>query len=135
MRAVTAVQLGVEITFHNEQGARDFVRKAPQQWEIESKVNEEINVFLSARFGVGYSGISDEAVKAYLGGFGKVLQYMRCFHKEWSTVENGHRVARMIIEKQTPSLLQFGRTAFLVTHRGQIKRCHKCNSTTHLASG
>ena len=134
VRAVTAVQSGIEITFHRDHGAQDFVRRAPDEWQIEGKVNEEVNVFLSARFGLGHSDISDEAVKAFLERFGKVTSYRRCYHKEWDTVENGHRVARMRIEKQLPSLLQFGRTAFLVTHRGQIKRCHKCNSASHMAA-
>lgn len=108
-----------------------FVKACPPEWHVENEKKGETTATLVPRVGRGHFQIDDCVLNMAIGRYGKILSSKRCKYTEFE-VENGVRqfVAERV-SKPLPSCFQFGRAGFMVSHKGQIKVCHKCGSNKH----
>ena len=131
VKAAIVHRPNTELVFKSKGSLVDFVLKAPSEWQVLSNISTEVKVTMSPRYGNGHADISDEMVKVYLSRFGVIKSYQRLTYSECPTVENGVRQISMELNKQLPSVMHFGKTGFLIKHRGQQIKCHKCGSLQH----
>lgn len=106
---------------------------APPDWEVQCQLNDETVVTLSPRFGEGHTLIDDACIITALQRYVVVKLACRICYEEFPFVENGVRQYVMKMEKMPPGSQRFGNAGFLLTFRGQVKICHRYNSTEHLA--
>lgn len=133
LKAIVTLQEGVEVSFLAENALEKFLEGSPKQWQIESERSNEVTVMLVPRVGRGHSQVDDCVLETAVSRYGKVIKSKRCTYAEYPTVETGVRQFLVRIEKPLPSSFQFGWAGFMVAHKGQVKVCHKCGSSSHIA--
>ena len=77
--------------------------------------------------------LSDPALEHRLRKFGQIFSSRRGRVPGYSTVFNGHRHLRMLINTPIPSFLRFGKFLLRVSYEGQQRTCRHCHSPDHLA--
>lgn len=134
LKAAFPVRNGVELNFVSRNDLLNFIRLAKGKWEVRSEAAGVVDVTLTPRGEAGHSAISDGMLAASLGRYCKVTSGRRMTYREFPMVENGRRQFRVeLTDKALPSLLNFGKAAFLVNYFGQVRTCHKCEGTGHVA--
>lgn len=137
VRAFHQVPKGLEVTFYKFEQLAAFVAKAPQEWLVRADVDRSIDVTLTPKIGSGHVLVPDSAMWATMERFGEVESGYRPIHKdleEWK-IETGSRVFRLKprVGVNIPSSLTYGRASFVVTYKGMVPKCHRCQETGHNA--
>ena len=78
--------------------------------------------------------LPDHALRHRLAQYGEVRSIKRLFHSNYEGVENGMRVASVVLSgPPVPSFMRFGRRLVRLKHDGQVPTCRKCNQPGHEA--
>lgn len=78
--------------------------------------------------------LSDHALRHRLSQYGEVRSIKRLFHSNYEGVENGLRVASVVLSgPPVPSFMRFGRRLIRLKHDSQVPTCRKCNQPGHEA--
>jgi len=136
VRAVNRNPAGIEVTFVSEQALKAFLELvAPaENWEVQCEIAAVTIITLAPRAGMGHVKIDDKVIVAMLSRYGEVREGKRLTYREYPTIENGLRQFKVKLSGKlaVPSVFNFGKTSFFVSHRGQIKTCIRCGQTGHL---
>lgn len=136
LKAVVLLSNGLDVTFVSEAAVREFLQiiEGKDEWEVVCDLSTTTIVTLAPRGQGGHALISDEVVVSFLKKHCKVLEGKRLYYKDFPSVQTGVRQFRVRLgESPIPSSVNFGRAAFFVSHRGQVKTCFKCKKTGHEA--
>ena len=135
VRSAVVIGTSVEICFVDQQSLAAFLCAAPESWNIRSDLKQEKLITISPQFGEGHTQVSDQVMWAAMSTYGKVVKGRRLFFTEFPNIENG--VRQFIIEPKKhliiPSSIRFGKAGFRISYREQVKTCHKCHSSEHIA--
>lgn len=133
LKSVVRLAKGVELTFVSEAALKEFLEKAPQEWEVKSQLKGELLITISPRFGEGHSLVADSVLYQVVSKHGEIKKGRRLYFDDYPTIENGIRQFVIVPKKDAkiPGMISLGRAGFRVSYRGQVKSCHRCNSSSH----
>lgn len=133
VKSAVPIGSGLEVTFKDEKALRDFVLKAPTEWEVTSTLSGDILITVTPKFGDGHAQVPDKAFWAAVSRWGEVKKGRRLFHKDCPEIENGVRQF-LISPKQDvviPGSIRFGTSTFGVRYPNQKRVCHRCKEEGH----
>ena len=135
VRSAVVIGTSIEVCFVDQQSLAAFLCAAPESWNVRSDLKQEKLITISPQFGEGHTQVSDQVMWAAMSTYGKVVKGRRLFFTEFPNIENG--VRQFIIEPKKhliiPSSIRFGKAGFRISYREQVKTCHKCHSSEHIA--
>jgi hypothetical protein len=126
----------LEVTFVSEQALKGFLElvNGAENWQVECELTALTVVTLVPRAGGDYTKIGDSLVVTMLSRYGEVREGKRLVYRDFPTVETGVRQFKVKLSGKAavPSVVNFGKTSFFVSHKGQVKTCIRCGRSGHL---
>ena len=77
--------------------------------------------------------IDEKVVFSFLAGFGEVLSVSHCFFDDYTSVRNGNRVAKVLLDRDTPQFVDADGCNCHVWYPRQPPQCSVCREFGHRA--